>query len=141
MSTLLRISEATSLALHSVVFMAGNPDRSFPTAEIALALHSSESHLSKVLQRLANLGLVRSSRGPGGGFTLSRPADQITLLEVYEAVEGPLTPSDCLLDTPVCGGAHCVLGGLLATVNHQVLQYLAGTRVADLNQVYQCSNS
>ena len=141
MSTLLRISEATSLALHSVVFMAGNPDRLVPTAEIALALHSSESHLSKVLQRLAHLGLVRSSRGPGGGFTLNRPADQITLLEVYEAVEGPLTSSDCLLDAPVCGGAHCILGGLLATVNYQVADYLAGTRVADLNHVYQCSNS
>ena len=141
MSTLLRISEATSLALHSVVFMAGNPDRSLPTAEIARALNSSESHLSKVLQRLAHLGLVRSSRGPGGGFMLSRPADQITLLEVYEAVEGPLTPNDCLLDAPVCRGTHCVLGGLLATVNHQVAAYLAGTRVADLSQVYQCTNS
>jgi Rrf2 family protein len=141
MSSLLRISDATSLALHSVVLLAGTPDRRFPSAEIAEALHASEAHLSKVLQRLAHFGLVRSSRGPGGGFTLSRSADQITLLEVYEAVEGPLVASNCLLDTPVCGGTHCILGGLLETVNRQVAEYLAGTRVADLIHIYQCANS
>jgi Rrf2 family protein len=140
MSNLLRISEATSLALHSVVFLAGNSDRSLPTAEIAQALHASEAHLSKVLQRLAHLGLVRSTRGPGGGFMLSRPADEITLLEVYEAVEGPLAPSNCLLDAPVCRGHQCILGGLLTAVNRQVSEYLAGTHVSDLVQVYQCVN-
>jgi Rrf2 family protein len=141
MSTLLRISDATSLALHSVVFLAGIPDRPFPTAEIAQALHASEAHLSKVLQRLAHFGLVRSSRGPGGGFALNRPPDRITLLEVYEAVEGPLVPSNCLLDTPACGGTHCILGGLLETVNREVAEYLSGTRVADLIHVYQCASS
>jgi Rrf2 family transcriptional regulator, nitric oxide-sensitive transcriptional repressor len=140
MSTLLRISDATSLALHSVVLLAGTPDRPCPTADIALSLHASEAHLSKVLQRLAHSGLVRSSRGPGGGFALGRPPDQITLLEVYEAVEGPLTLSNCLLERPACDGTHCILGGLLETVNRQVVDYLASTRVGDLIGVYRCAN-
>ncbi len=140
MSSLLRISDATSLAFHSIVLLAANPERPWPTAEIASALHASEAHLSKVLQRLAHHGLVRSTRGPGGGFALSRAADRITLLEVYEAVEGPLVASNCLLDTPVCGGAQCILGGLLEAVNRQVADYLSGTRVADLIHVYQCAS-
>jgi len=48
------------------------------------------------MQRLTKLGLLRSIRGPGGGFLQARPPAQIKLLEVYEAVEGPLEPQDCV---------------------------------------------
>ena len=126
------ISEAASLALHTMVFLASQPGRLVSTKEIAETLGVSGAHLSKVMQRLRREGLVNSMRGPGGGFELARPADAITLLEVYEAIEGPFDPSACLLNSSVCRRAACILGGLVHSVNRQALDYLSGTRLCDV---------
>ncbi len=138
MATLLKISEAASLALHTMVYLAANDRRLVTTHQIGEALQVSEAHLSKVLQRLAKVGLVDSTRGPGGGFKLAKPGEQISLLEVYEAIEGPLAPTNCLLSTPICSGEKCILGGLLEDINKRVKEYFAETRLDELTNVYQC---
>ena len=137
MSSVLKISEAASLALHSTVLLAANPGEMISTRDIAYRLHVSEAHLSKVLQRLARDGLVRSIRGPKGGFRLGKPAHEITLLHVYESIEGPLIPSKCLFENSICTGSMCILGGLLETVDRQVRDYLAKTKLSDLTRVYR----
>ena len=139
MSSILRISEAASLALHTVVLLTTCTDQLVSTREIARILHASEAHLSKVLQRLARVGLVKSIRGPRGGFTLNKSPQQITLLNIYEAIEGPLTPSSCLNATPVCSTRQCILGTLLIELQHQVSAYLAKTIVAKLSSVFNNS--
>ena len=137
MANLLRVSEAASLGLHSLVLLAVEPGESLTTHRIASRLEASEAHLSKVLQRLARQGLVKSARGPKGGFVLAKPPKGITLLEVYESIEGPLSWSNCLLDSPICSGT-CIFGGLLKDVHGQVRRYLAGTTLAELTDVYGC---
>ena len=132
MPSVLKISEAASLALHTVVFLAAHPDQPESTRAIASILGVSEAHLSKVLQRLTRAGLVRSTRGPRGGFTLARSSEEMTLLEVYEVMEGALTQSQCLLSKPVCGERGCILGGLLIAIDQQVSDYLAQTKVFEL---------
>lgn len=132
MAVLLRISEAASLALHTVVLLAAEPGRVVSTGEIASTLRVSAAHLAKA-------GLVRSIRGPKGGFILGRAGEEITLLEVYEAVEGPLVLSDCLFSEPICSGERCILGGLLEEVNDRVRGYLAETRISELDNVYHKS--
>ena len=136
MSNTLRISEATSLALHTAVLLAARPDGLHSAREIADTLHVSEAHLSKVLQRLAHVGLVESVRGPRGGFRLAKSGDKIALLDVYQAIEGPLGSGSCLLGRRVCRGKTCVLGGLLGAVNKQVRDYLSKTRLSQLTHVY-----
>lgn len=136
MSNVLRISEAASLALHAMVYLAANPGRPISAREIASVLQVSEAHLSKVLQRLAKSGLVQSNRGPKGGFVLGRSPEKVALLEVYEALEGKLAPSNCLFGTPICGGKKCILGKLLRTVNREVGKYLSDTRLSELTSVY-----
>ena len=136
MNNMLRISEAASLALHATTLLAANCNRALSTKEIAAILRASEAHLSKVLQRLGKMGLVDATRGPKGGFCLAKAGDDISLLEVYEAIEGPLQDSVCLLDEPVCQGHKCILGGLLEMVNQQAREYLAGTTLTDLTGVY-----
>ena len=136
MSNLLRISEAASLALHTAALLAANRKQVLSTREIAAKLQVSEAHLSKVLQRLAKIGLVESTRGPKGGFRLNGTPEQITLLEVYEAIEGPLAPTSCLLGTPICNGQRCILGPLLVQVNRQVSEYLSGTTLSELTEVH-----
>ena len=82
------------------------------------------------------MGLVEATRGPKGGFRLAKPGSEISLLQVYEAIEGPLADTTCLLGEPICRGDKCILGGLLETVNRQVREYLASTTLADLTGVY-----
>lgn len=127
MQNLLRISEAASLAFHAMTIFAGKEGGRVSNVEIAKALGASEHTLSKVLQRLARAGLIKSYRGPAGGFVLAEPASKITLLEVFEAVEGPIGKAGCLLGVPACDGMDCVLGGLLVSVHEQVKNYFANT--------------
>lgn len=140
-----RMSEAAALGLHAAAFLArvprragesGRKGRLVPVREIAAALEASEAHLSKVLQRLARAGLVGSTRGPGGGFRLGRPAESITLLEVYEAIEGPLDGSGCLFDHEVCAGKGCICGDLISDVHERTRRRLAGTRLSELGHVF-----
>lgn len=141
MPNILKISEAASLALHSTVLLAANPDKLISTREIASMLHVSEAHLSKVLQRLTRTGIVRAIRGPRGGFRLVKPANETTLLDVYESIEGTLISSKCLFESPICAGDACILGGLLETVDRQVRDYLTKTKLGDLTSIYRSAKS
>jgi len=132
MSGALKMSEATTLALHTMAYLAANPGDTASAREMAEAFRASEAHLAKVLQRLGKVGLVESSRGPRGGFRLGKAPDQVTLLDVYEAIEGPLEVTACLFDPPVCSGSVCILGGLTLSVNRQVREHLANTRLSEL---------
>lgn len=132
MAGILRISEAAALGLHTMAMLAKEKEQRISNHQIAEALHASEHHVPKVLQRLVKAGLVRSARGPKGGFVLARPAKDITLLEVYECIEGPLRPEYCLLDPPICDGLHCILGGMVREVTEKFCDYLETTTLADL---------
>ena len=133
MSNILRISEAASLALHTAVILASNPNKLISTKDLAGTLHASEAHLSKVLQRLEKSGIVRATRGPKGGYKLDKSGDQIALLEVYEAIDGKLSYSDCLLAECICTGDDCIMGKLLSDLNKQVRDYLTRTKLSELN--------
>jgi Rrf2 family protein len=87
--------------------------------------------VTKVIQRLGRAGLVRSVRGPRGGSSLTGPPAEITLLQIYEAIEGPLTPLGCLLSKPLCKGGCCLLGGLLQEVSRSMHHHFAKTTLAD----------
>ena len=137
MSNLLKISEAASMALHAMVLMAADPDTRLSTREIAALLKGSEAHMSKVLQRLSKAGLVRSVRGPRGGFILGANSAEITLLDVYEVIEGPLVLKSCVLGAPICSGKTCIFGDLLKKTNKEIWDYLSGTRIVDLTDVYK----
>ena len=137
MTHVLKISDAANLAFHAMVFLAASSGRLVSNHEIATALNVSENHLSKVLQRLAKDGLVKSIRGPKGGFALEKPADQITLLDIFQAIDGPLVSSNCLLGNPLCNG-NCILGELLKTMNKQVEDYFSATKISELTMSYGC---
>ena len=137
MSQILRISEAASLALHTMVFLATEPDKKVTTNLIATTLQVSEAHLSKVLQRLSKIGLVKSIRGPRGGFVIGKPPKAISLLDVFEAIEGPIESDNCLFGIPVCTGL-CILGGLVEKVNQEVKTHLAETHLDQLSGTIDC---
>jgi len=126
------ISEMASLGLHTMALLARHRDRHISNVELATTLHASGNTLAKVLPRLARAGLIESVRGPRGGFTLARAAECISLLDIYEAIEGPIGTGGCLLGSPVCSGPGCPLGGLVQSVHQQIRNTFASTSLAQL---------
>jgi Rrf2 family protein len=136
MKSILNISEAYSLALHGIALLASHGGAQPLSAhEIASELGVSEAHLSKVLRRLSRAGILKSSRGPKGGFSLDKPMKDISLMDIYESVEGPLVLDNCLIGTQICGGESCVFDDLLKSVNNQFKHYLEDTTVERIKDV------
>jgi Rrf2 family protein len=123
MAKIWKMSEGAALAIHAAVLLARR-------------LEASEAHLTKVLQRLARGGVVRGTRGPKGGFRLKRAATEITLLEVYELIEGLIEPGPCAFERPVCRGGQCVLGGLMEKMAVLARDYLGRARLSELTEVF-----
>src|SRR5258708_9744462 len=70
--------------------------------EVSRAEGIPRNFLAKIFQSLVRAGLVKSVRGTGGGFMLSRPPKEITVLEVIEAIEGKISLQRCLEEVPSC---------------------------------------
>jgi Rrf2 family protein len=87
----MRLTSATAYALRALVYLARHGDgRMLASAAIAEAEGLPDRFLVKVLAPLVRADVLHSAGGPGGGYRLARPAKRITLLEVVEAVEGPV---------------------------------------------------
>src|SRR6266581_8351521 len=100
----MRLTSFTDFALRALMRLAGEPARSFATNEIAIEFRISRNHLAKVVRDLADGGFITTQRGVGGGFSLARPPQSITLGEVVRALEGKALV-DCFRDD----GGSCVL--------------------------------
>jgi Rrf2 family protein len=87
----MRLTRASLYALQAVVYMAGKDNEEpIPSHVIADKRNISERFLLKVLKPLVAAQVLVSAKGPHGGYRLAKPANQITLLEVMEAVDGPI---------------------------------------------------
>ncbi len=138
MNSILRISEASLLAMHGMVFLVHKPkDELVSVKDMAYALGVSEHHLSKVFQRMTKAGLVKSVRGPRGGFLLARPAVEIRLIDILTAIEGDFEPKDCLFSKKLCQNNGCILGELVVDINKQILRYLKKKKLSDFRNIYR----
>lgn len=103
------ISQTAEYALRSVVCLASYPQTALTTGQIAKITKVPGSYLSKVLQALGKSGIVRSQRGLHGGFSLAKPAEELSLLEVINTVD-PIQHIDrCPLDLDQHGSNLCPL--------------------------------
>ncbi len=129
---MIHVSEALSLAFHSMAALARADGEALCVSDIARTTGGSPAHLAKVLQRLARAGLVRATRGPAGGYRLARPASAIELTELYEAIEGAAPRANCLMPGGGCPFANCIFGAILPRLTAELNAYLQGHTVADL---------
>lgn len=137
MRGIVNLSEASLLALHSMVLLAQNGSKPLTIKQIAEKTASSEAHLSKVMQRLAKINLVDSIRGPNGGFYLKHPIESVTLLDIYQAIEGPIEEESCFNKTGNCPFKECLFGGLIDKIRQEFRQYLASKTLKDLGRTSQ----
>ena len=104
-------------------------DGSVRLGDIAQTYDLPQAYAGKIMGQLAKARILQSDRGPSGGYALARPANKITLLEVFEAVQGQLGD----------GSIHGLSGSLgksvqsaFGTVNDGIRKVLGGTTLADL---------
>ena len=128
----MRLTSFTDFALRTLMRLAGEPARSFATNEIATEFRISRNHLAKVVRDLADGGFIATQRGVGGGFSLARPPQSITLGEVVRALEGEALV-ECFRED---GGAcvltpRCRLKTKLAAAREAFLRELDTTTLAE----------
>jgi Rrf2 family protein len=126
----LQISRKIEYGLRAMIFLASQPpERTVPFKEIARRMEVPQDFLAKILKTLVEQGLTRSTRGAHGGYQLSRPAREISFLDVIEAVEGPVVVNVCQDRHDACKVSRsCTMYGVWKLGQERMLEvYRAAT--------------
>ncbi len=129
MPNIVNISEAASIALHSLVLI-GSSEKYINVNEIAKKLGSSKHHVAKVMQQLSKRGYVKSYRGPTGGFVLNKKPEDIKFINIYEEIEGELTVSHCSFENHQCEFNSCILKCVTRDMTKLFKEYMESQTVA-----------
>jgi Rrf2 family protein len=134
MQHVLRISRKIDYGLRAMIYLASIPPEAVvPFREIARQMMVPEDFLAKILKTLVDQGLVQSTRGPHGGYTLARPSSEISFLEVIEAVEGPIAINVCLDGEDPCSKASaCTMVSVWRKGQDRMLDVYRESKLADL---------
>lgn len=131
---MMELTRKGEYAIRGIVYLASRPgDQVCLLSDIAAAVDVPQTFLAKIFQQFSKIGLVRSYRGTGGGFILGRTPDKISLLEVVEAVEGPIVPNRCVTGDGECNRAQtCNVHPVWVNVQSQVRDILAKVTLQEL---------
>jgi Rrf2 family protein len=134
MQHVLRISRKIDYGLRAMIYLASiTQDSVVPFREVARQMMIPEDFLAKILKTLVDHTLVKSTRGPHGGYALARPASDISFLDVIEAVEGPIAINVCLDGEDPCGRAEaCTMVGVWRLGQEKMLEVYRSFKLADL---------
>lgn len=131
------MSQTAEYALRAAVFLADQEGAPSTTAAIAEGTLIPQGYLAKVMLALSRGRVVNAQRGPNGGFTLRKPAAELTLLEVVNTVDPVRRFHECPLKLPHHGPNLCPLHRKLDDCALMVERELSETSVADLLNVPQ----
>lgn len=138
----MQLTRAGEYAIKSLVYLAAcDLELRVMASEIATAENIPINFVRKILESLAKTGLVKSYRGAGGGFTLGRPSDQITLRQVVEAVEGPFALNQCLTPGACDQAPQCPLSPIWQEVQHAVEGVLERYTLAEVVHARATANT
>jgi len=99
----MQITRQADYAVRAMVYLAQlEPDKRASTGQIAKEKSIPPSFLAKIVSQLSVAGLLQTSRGARGGVSLAKPAEAITLLDVVEAIDGPIMLNDCVGEKISC---------------------------------------
>ena len=130
---MLRVTRLTDYATVVLTVLATRPGVVLSAVELADAAGLEVPTVAKVLKPLAQAGLVEGFRGAGGGYRLVRDAADISLVEIVEAMEGPLGMTECSLHAGNCGIQHsCGVRANWRRINDVVADALRGVTLAQM---------
>lgn len=130
---MLRISRLTDYGTVVLAHLARQGQGVSSAADVASATGLGLPTVSKLLKMLGKAGLVRSTRGPQGGYRLAREAAAISACDVIDALEGPVSITDCASDDRQCDfESHCHVGTTWQRINVSIRHALADVSLLDL---------
>lgn len=132
-----KLSKKTEYAILALQYIAELPEeRTATVKEIAENQTIPQPLLAKILQQLAKHQLIVSVQGARGGYMLGRRAEEITLAQMMEAIEGPLNILDCTVDDHLCErDESCTLKSSLNPLQQQLANYMRSVTLADVASV------
>lgn len=142
----MQLKSQVEWALHCCAILAGLPDNRYLSTRALAEFHGlPKEYLSKALQSLSQAALVESVLGPSGGYRLARPADQITFLDVVEAVEGrgqffvctEIRKNNPCRDADHCDQRACPVARVMWGADRAWRDHLRGVTLADLGKKLQ----
>ena len=124
----MQITRQADYALRATLYLARIYDRENPrasTSQIAKNQEIPSSFLAKIISQLSIAGIIHTSRGAKGGVELARKPEDISLLDVIEAIDGPITLNECVHDPSVCSfGDNCPIHTIFCQAKTQLVEKL-----------------
>jgi Rrf2 family protein len=119
----MNINQATDYGFRAVLFLAQRNEELVEAQTIASNEIVPMRYLLKIMPSLIKAGIVRSQRGIGGGYALARNPEDITLLDIVKAIEGPIQLNRCLTDEKYCskqGPPDCKIHKALSEIQNKL---------------------
>ena len=130
---MLPLSQSTGYAIQALSCLEEPGGQPYLVQVVAQCCGISPSYLSKLMQRLAQKGLIVARRGKNGGVVLARPSTEITLFDLAEAVDGATWRDHCVMGLKDCSDEHpCELHELWTTTRETILSRMRMLTLADL---------
>ncbi len=130
----MQITRQADYAMRAVLYLSElGSERRAATSQIADEKRIPPSFLAKIVSQLSVAGLLQTSRGARGGVSLARSPEEISLLEVVEAIDGPILLNECVADDGVCVfGEDCSLRPVFCDAQAELVARLEGTTFGSL---------
>ncbi len=128
----MQITRQADYALRAMLYLAQlEPTQRAATSQIADEQHIPPSFLAKIISQLSIAGLIHTSRGARGGVSLARTPEEISILEVVEAIDGPISLNECTHSASACPfGETCPLRPLWCETQAELVERLRKTSFA-----------
>jgi Rrf2 family protein len=125
----MQITRQADYAVRAIVYLTElGPDQRAATSQIAQEKQIPPSFLAKIVSQLSVAGLLQTSRGARGGVSLAKSPEQISLLEVVEAIDGPILLNECVADSGACVfGDSCPMKPVWCDAQKQLVSMLNST--------------
>jgi Rrf2 family protein len=128
----MQITRQADYALRAMIYLAKlDPTQRAATSQIAEDQKIPPSFLAKIISQLSIAGLIHTSRGARGGVSMARSPEEVSVLEVVEAIDGPISLNDCTGDPSACPfGEDCPLRPLWCETQAELIERLRKTNFA-----------
>jgi Rrf2 family protein len=130
----MQITRQADYALRAMIYLAKLvPNQRAATSQIADVQHIPPSFLAKIISQLSIAGLIHTSRGARGGVSLARSPEEISILEVVEAIDGPIALNECTAASGSCQfGDDCPLKPIWCNTQQELIEKLRKTSFAQV---------
>jgi len=132
MNTLFNLSEAATIALHSLAII-GNSEERLNVNTLAEKTKFSRNHLAKIMNILVRNNYLSSERGPNGGFVLNPSSRNVTLFEILEVIDGRIEVFQCTITCGNCYFSSCLFGDQPKKFTTDFVNYLKSKTISDFN--------